>query len=147
MASFSSGSVEKRISLVGKLLEIHVFVQGYCWLTPQFQATHSSISTLTTAKLKYSTFIGRFEKKKSLFAFSFQRVIISPLDCFIWKETLSAHSHYHPNVKFAYLFVCHSIILSKTGRSILCFENKRCRMRWCYREILCIAKLGSSHRM
>lgn len=87
------------------------------------------LNAITTVIMKYAVCVGRLFLNISILSFYFRRVIISLSDCFIWKDTLSVHPYCHPNIMFAYLFASHSIILSKTGRLILCFENKRYRMR------------------
>ena len=90
---------------------------------------------------------GRFLQMPLFYPFSFQWVITSPLGCFIWKKTLSAHPLYHPYYKVCKCVGLPFDIPSNTCRLIFCFENKRYGMRWGYREILCIAEPGSSHIM
>lgn len=126
------------VSLVGKLPQTHILVQAaadlplrsgrslflccsYCHITELFGFTGRVLFVGCSFFVLF--FLTLF------YSFSFQRVIASPLDCFIWKETSSAHPHYHPNIKLEYVFARHSRILSKTGRLVFCFENKRYRMR------------------
>lgn len=96
-------------------ITINTYSCEHCsWLTPGLQASQSFCDAVTVTLFTYSGFPGRFFFWHLYSILSVWRIIMSWSGCICGMEHFSAHPHDLPNIKFAYLFVCYSI-LSKTG--------------------------------